>query len=159
MAEREPLFPAYGRVPPMTRLQSSIVALCLTCCLLMPMSTVGLVLCIGADGHVVFETARNGHCTTPIAPTSTLSQQTIPWASPPDHCGPCVDVPLLTSDAVSQQFVPTFPLVLQLEVPGSVLVPWAVSAAPELPLRPCWLSCPRVINTILRALRTVILLV
>ena len=142
----------------MKGLRSSIIALFLTGCLLMPMSVMGLVLCIGADGHIALEPARNSRCTTPIAPISTLSQQITPWTSPPDHCGPCVDVPLLTSDDASQQFVPTFPLLLQLEAPGFVLVSWAVSASPELPLTPFWLSLPSAINTTLSALRTVILL-
>jgi hypothetical protein len=158
MAERESFFPAHVRVPPMQRLRSSIIALFLTSCLLMPMGTVGLVLCIGADGHMAFEPVRDSRCTTLIAPASTLLQQITPWTSPPDHCGPCVDVPLLTNDTASQQFVPTFPLLLQREVPGFALVSWIVSAAPELPLTPGWLSFPRVINTTLRALRTVILL-
>jgi len=142
----------------MKRLRSSSIALFLTCCLLMPTSAVGLVLCIGADGHIVFEPVRNSHCATPIAPTSTLSQQITARGSPPDHCGPCVDVPLLTSDAASQQFVTTFPFLFQLEVPGFTLVPWVVSASPELPSTPFWLSLPRVTNTTLSALRTVILL-
>lgn len=133
----------------MKGLWSSTIALCLAFCLLMPVSAVGLVLCIGADGHIAFEPARNSRCTTPIAPTSTSLQQITPWTSPPDHCGPCIDAPLLTSDAASQQFVPTFPLLLQLEVPGFALVPWVVSASPELPCTPYWLSLPRVTNTTL----------
>lgn len=138
--------------------RSSLIALLLALCLLMPMGAVGLVLCIGADGHIAFEPARNSRCTTPSAPTSTPSQQITPWTSPPDHCGPCVDAPLLTSEADSQQFVPTFPLLLQLEVPGFALVPGVVSASPALPFTPFWLSLPRVTNTTLSALRTVILL-
>ena len=142
----------------MKGLRFSIIALFLTCCLFMPMDAVGLVLCIGMDGHMAFEPARNSRCATPIAPTSTLAQQITPWTSPPDHCGPCVDVPLLTSDTASQQFVPTFPRLLQLEVPGFALVSWVVSASPELPLTPFRLSLPRATNTTLNALRTVILL-
>src|SRR2546425_997327 len=118
----------------MKGLRSPLTALFLACCLLMPMGAGGLVLCIGADGHMAFEPARNSRCTTPIAPASTSSHQITSWTSQPDHCGSCVDVPLLTSDAASQQFIPTFPLLLQLEMPGLALVPWVVSASPELPL-------------------------
>ena len=142
----------------MKGLRSPIIALFLTCCLLMPMSVMGLVVCIGADGHIALETARNSRCTTPIAPTLTQLPQITPWTSPPDHCGPCVDVPLLTSNADAQQFILAFPLWLQLAVPGFALVPWVVSASPVLPCMPCWLSLPRVTNTTLSALRTVILL-
>jgi hypothetical protein len=142
----------------MKGLRSSTIALFLTCCLLMPMSAVGLVLCIGEDGHIALEPVRNSRCATPIAPPLTLSQQITPWTFSPDHCGPCVDVPLLTSDTASQQFVPTFSFLLQLEMSGFTLVPWVVSASPELPSTPFWLSLPRVTNTTLSALRTVILL-
>lgn len=142
----------------MKDVRSSLIALVVALCLLMPMSTRGLVLCIGTDGHMRFEPARNSRCTTLMTPTATLSQQITPSTSPPDHCGPCVDVPLLTSDADAQQFVPTFPLVLQLEVPGLALVSWVVPAAPALAFTPVWLSLPRVTNTTLSALRTVMLL-
>jgi hypothetical protein len=65
----------------------------------------------------------------------------------------------VTSDADPQRFVPAFPLVLQLEVPGFALVPWAIAASPALPFIPVWLHPPRVTNTTLSALRTVLLLI
>ena len=141
----------------MNGLRSSLIALCVALCLLVPMGAGSVVLCIGADGHIGFEPVRNSRCTTLLALTSTPSSQITPWTAPPDHCGPCVDVPLLTSDADSQQFVPTFPRLLQLEVPGFALVPWIISASPPLPCTPFWLSLPRVTHTTLSALRTVIL--
>jgi hypothetical protein len=54
--------PAHVRVLPMQGLRSSLTALCLACCLLMPMGAGDLVFCIGADGHVAFEPARNSRC-------------------------------------------------------------------------------------------------
>jgi hypothetical protein len=102
----------------MKGLRFSLIALLLAFGLLMPMGAGDLVLCIGADGHIGFEPARNSRCTTPVTPTLTPSQQITASTSQPDHCGPCVDTPLLTSDAHSPQFVPLFPLLLQLAVPG-----------------------------------------
>ena len=139
--------------------RSPLIALLVALCLLIPMSAVGLVLCIGVNGHIAFEPARHSRCATPIVLTSSLSQQITPQTSLPDHCGPCVDVPLWTSDADTPQSVLTVPLVLQLEGPGCALVPRVVSAALALPCTPCLLFQPRVTDTTLSTLRTVILLV
>src|SRR5262249_7830919 len=143
----------------MNGLRSSLIVLCVALCLFMPMGAGSVVLCLGADGHIGFESARNTRCTTPLAPTSTTLLQITPWTAPSDHCGPCVDAPLVTSDADSQRFVSAFRLVLQLEVPGFALVPWTISASPALPFTPFWPSPPRVTHTTLTALRTVILLI
>src|SRR4029453_14888631 len=154
---RESLFPAHARVLPMKRLWSSITALFLIFCLLMPLSAAGLVLCIGKDGHIAFEFARNSRCTTPIAPTSPLTQQITPWTSPPDHCGPCVDVPLLTSED-DQQFIAPSPQFLTPNIPMLALAPPLV-AMPVVPAAPtsAWSSFPTV-SPMLMALRTVVLL-
>jgi uncharacterized protein UPF0016 len=92
--------PAHVRGLPMKGLRSSLTALCLACCLLMPMGAGGLVLCIGADGHIAFEPARDSRCTSSVAPI----------ASQADHCGPCVDIPLLTSAGDQQRVAPSPPL-------------------------------------------------
>src|SRR5262245_25065132 len=154
---RESLFHARARVLPMKRLWSSITALFLILCLLMPLSAAGLVLCIGEDGHIALEFARNSRCTTPIVPTSALTQQITPWTSLPDHCGPCVDVPLLTSED-DQQFIAPSPPLLTPNIPMLALatplvaIP-IVSAAPTSG----WSSLPTV-SPILTTLRTVVLL-
>jgi len=147
----------HARVLPMQGRWSSITALFLILCLLMPMSAAGLVLCIGEDGHIAFEFARNSRCTTPIAPTSTLSYQITPWTSPPEHCGPCVDVPLLTSED-DQQFVALVPPLLTLDVPVLALT-MPLVAMPIVPAAPTsvWSSFPTV-SPMLTALRTVVLL-
>src|SRR5262249_42540846 len=131
----------------MNGLRSSLIVLCVALCLLMPMGVGSVVLCIGADGHIGFESARNSRCTTPLAPTSTPLSQLTPWTAPSDHCGPCVDAPLVTSDVASHRFVPAFPFLLQLEVPGFALAPWTISASPALPFTPFWPCPPRVTNT------------
>jgi hypothetical protein len=136
---------------------SSITTLFLVLCLLMPVSAVGLVLCVGEDGHIAFEFARNSRCATPIAPTSTLSYQITPWTSLPDHCGPCVDVPLLTSEDDQQFIVPSPPL-LAPDVPVLALA-MPLVAMPVVPAAPmsAWSSYPTV-SPILTTLRTVVLL-
>ena len=141
----------------MKRLWSSITALFLILCLLMPMSAAGLVLCIGEDGHIAFEFARDSRCTTPLVPASTLSQQITPWTSPPDHCGPCVDVPLLTSEDDQQFIAPSLPL-LTLDVPVLALA-MPLVAMPVVPAAStsAWPFFPT-ISPMLTALRTVVLL-
>jgi len=141
----------------MKGLWSSITALFLGLCLLMPMSAVGLVLCIGEDGHIAFELARNSRCATPIVPASTLSHQITPWTSPPDHCGPCVDVPLLTSED-GQLFIVLSPPLLGPDVPVLALAVPLV-AMPVVPAVPtsAWAFFPT-ISPMLTSLRTVVLL-
>lgn len=141
----------------MKGLWPSITALFLIFCLLMPMSAVGLVLCIGEDGHIAFEFARNSRCTTPIAPTAPLSQQITPWTSPSDHCGPCVDVPLLTSED-GRQFIAPFPPLLTLDVPALALS-MPLVAIPVISVAPtsAWSSFLTV-SSMLTTLRTVVLL-
>lgn len=154
---RESRFPAHARVLPTKGLWSSITALFLILCLLTPMSAAGLVLCIGEDGHIALEFARNSRCTTPLAPASPLSPQITPWTSPPDHCGPCVDVPLLTSEDGQQFIVPSPPL-LAPDVPVLALA-MPLVATPAVPAVPtsAWPSCPTV-SPMLTTLRTVVLL-
>ena len=137
-------------------LRSPLTALFLVCCLLMPMSAGGLVLCIGADGHMAFEPARNSRCTTPIAPTLTSSYQITPWTSQPDHCGPCVDVPLLSSEG-DQQLIPASPPLLTLDSPVLALA-MPVISLPGAPAAPtsAWSFFPAV-SPMLMALRTVVL--
>ena len=141
----------------MKRLWSSITALFLILCLLMPMSAAGLVLCIGEDGHIAFEFARDSRCTTPLVPAPTLSQQITPWTSPPDHCGPCVDVPLLTSED-DQQFIAPSSQFLTPDVPVLALA-ISLVAMPVVPAAPtsAWSSFPTA-SPMLTALRTVVLL-
>ena len=141
----------------MKRLWSSITALFLILCLLMPMSAAGLVLCIGEDGHIAFEFARDSRCTTPLVPASTLSQQIMPWTSLPDHCGPCVDVPLLTSEE-DQQFIAPSPQLLAPDAPVLALAMPCV-AMPVVPAAPTSArSSSPTVSPMLTALRTVVLL-
>jgi hypothetical protein len=106
---------------------------------------------------MTFEPARNSRCTTPIAPTLTPSQQITPLTSQPDHCGPCVDVPLLTSEG-NQQLVPASPPLVTLDGPVLTLALPVISlpAAPAASTS-AWSFFPAV-SPVLIALRTVVLL-
>jgi hypothetical protein len=141
----------------MKGLWSPITTLFLVFCLLMPMSAVGLVLCVGEDGHIAFEFARNSRCTTPIVLASTLSQQITPWTLPPDHCGRCVDVPLLTSED-DQQFIAPSPQFLTPNIPMLALATplVAMTVVPAAPTS-AWSFFPTV-SPMLTVLRTVVLL-
>ena len=154
---RASLFSAPVRVPPRQGLWSLITTPFLVLCLLMPMSTVGLVLCIGEDGHVAFEFARNSRCATPIVPASTLPHQITPWPSPPDHCGPCVDVPLLTSEDDQQFLMPSPPLLVpDVSVLALAMPLVAMPVAPAVPTS-VWAFFPT-ISPMLTSIQTVVLL-
>jgi hypothetical protein len=141
----------------MKRRWSSITVLFLILCLLMPMSAAGLVLCIGEDGHIAFEFARDSRCTTPIVLASPLSQQITPWTLPLDHCGPCVDVPLLSSED-DQQFIAPSPPLLTPDISVLALAT-PLGAMPVVPAAPmsAW-SFFLTVSPMLTALRTVVLL-
>jgi hypothetical protein len=105
---------------------------------------------------MAFEPARNSRCTTPIAPASISSHQIMPWTSQPDHCGPCVDVPLLSSEG-DPQLVPASPPLLTLDGPVLALA-MPVISLPGAPAAPtsAWSFFPAV-SPMLMALRTVVL--
>lgn len=60
------------------------------------------VLCFGADGHVAFETAApSGECSSASGRITTAladSDLSLGVSSRQDHCGPCVDFPVLVND-------------------------------------------------------------
>ena len=141
----------------MKGLRSSLTALFLACCLLIPLSAPGLVLCIGADGHIAFEPARNSSCATPMALTSPALQQITPFPSQPDHCGPCIDVSLSTSKSDDQQLLSASRSLPKLEAPALVLVTFVLPVSVESPQRYCVVPPASRADTLL-ALRTVILL-
>jgi hypothetical protein len=63
----------------------------------------GLVLCFGADGHVAFEIAHEGHCEDAHQEHGHDEQAgpRLLTGSDPECCPPCTDVPL-SSDQMSQ---------------------------------------------------------
>ena len=66
------------------------------------------VLCFGADGHVTVEAALNGRCSDFLEVSSqTAHQSTLitSRASTMDHCGTCIDIPILIS-SLNEHFAP-----------------------------------------------------
>jgi len=60
----------------------------------------GTVLCLGENGHIAIETAQNGSCTgfdPGFYLTDSPSQKPVISGLATQHCGPCVDVVLLTT--------------------------------------------------------------
>ena len=104
-----------------------------------------------------FEPARNSHCTSPAAPSSIRSQQITPFTSHANHCGPCVDIPLLTSIGGQQRVAPSPPLLthdVRVFVPALPLI--TLPGAPAAPAS-AWSFFPAV-SPMLMALWTVVLL-
>jgi hypothetical protein len=130
----------------------------LLCALVAPIAAMDIVLCIGADGHVTLEAGRNGRCGIPVFPSASSQRQTHEMRSSADHCGPCMDVSLVTGDTRAH-------LVSLVSAPaqadGLVLafVTSGVAAFADATPTPFLISSPPVVSPILTALRTVVLLI
>ena len=61
----------------------------------------GIVLCIGADGHIELENGRSGDCATEVGKATSEAhyEHALAEIEPAEFedCGPCVDVALLAS--------------------------------------------------------------
>lgn len=141
----------------MKGLWSSFTAFFLVCCLLLPLSATGLGLCIGADGHMALEPVRNSRCATPIALTASALPQITSLPSQRDHCGPCIDVALSTSQSDDQQQLAAPHSLPKLAAPMQALVAFVLPVSPEAPQRHVF-SPPLSRANILLTLCTVILL-
>jgi len=134
--------------------QSIIIAV-LSVFLLLPGQALGTVLCIGADGHIALEIAKNGRCGNL---SSVPSREHItPMPQNTDHCGVCVDVSLSASHSDDQQIFSAPSTSPKLEAPVLAVVPLVISTYTEPPpLRFVLPPSPRAHTLI--ALRTVVLL-
>ena len=136
-------------------LQSIIIVL-LSVFLLMSGQVIGTVLCIGADGHIAVEVAQNGRCgslSTPVPPREHITKM-LPST---DHCGPCVDVSLSTSNIDDQPLLSAPSSLPKLEAPVLALVALVVAVSIESPQTYFVLQPPPLASTLI-ALRTVVLL-
>jgi uncharacterized membrane protein len=142
----------------MTSLRSVMTALLLVYVLIAPVAAMDVVLCIGADGHVAFEAAHNGRCGTAVVlQSATMRSQAAVTLARADHCGPCVDVPVLTGDT-RQQPLPALHSPIQSAVPAFVLVTDISPVSPEVATTPPLRALFPITSSTLRALRTVVLL-
>jgi hypothetical protein len=94
--------------------QSIIIAV-LSVFLLLPGQALGTVLCIGADGHIALEIAKNGRCgdLSSVSPSEHIT----PMSQNTDHCGVCVDVSLSASNSDGQQIFSAQSASLKLDAP------------------------------------------
>jgi hypothetical protein len=142
-----------------TLVRFPLAVVLLLCVLVAPVTALDIVLCIGADGHVTFEKARNGRCgTAGLQPSAATRLHTAVTLARADHCGPCVDIPMLTGDT-RQQSLPVLPSPMQSAVPVLTLAPGVLPFSPELVTTPPLLALLLTPSPTLRALRTVVLLI
>jgi hypothetical protein len=136
----------------------SIMTTLLMVFLLLPGHAFGAVLCFGADGHISLEASQNGRCGTEKGPRPLRSQEhTVSIAASADHCGPCVDVPLLTSDSNKESLRDVRNILPKFAAPVLMLVAFVVPVSTES-LDMSFLSQPAPLTSTLLALRTTVLL-
>jgi hypothetical protein len=133
------------------------IVVLLSVLLLLPGQVIGTVLCIGKDGHMALEVAKQGRCGTFSTPA--LSHEQITKALPStDHCGPCVDVSLSADSLDDQQQLATPSSLPRNEASVLALVPVVIAVYTE-PIQSHFALQPPSFPSTLTALRTVILLV
>ena len=139
-------------------LRSILTPMLLFCILVAPGAAMDTVVCLGIDGHVQLEAARHGRCRSLTVPPSAWQSPIGATGAEADHCGACVDLPILLGDTLAcpgsvsappaQLSVPVPVLTASVAVPGIDLIA-ALSLVPSPPfLRP-----------VILALRTVVLLI
>jgi len=125
-----------------------------------PMPLASYVLCVGADGHIEFEAAANGQCTYAAAfKSGQLKVAFTEVASPEDHCGSCLDIPIFVSDCDQQFVVPAKSILPDLSgLPVAIITTQQTTAA-TIPIRISLLDFLPRINPTLISLRTITLLI
>jgi hypothetical protein len=71
-------------------------AVLLICLLVICNLAQGVVLCLGADGHIEIESAFHKRCAGPAHSDASDNNQSFGQTDNEDckHCGPCIDVPI-----------------------------------------------------------------
>jgi hypothetical protein len=141
----------------MTTLRAIVVAVLLVG-MLLPLAAMDIVLCFGADGHVLLEASHDGRCGTSTFPRAFSRPQPGVGLSSVDHCSPCVDIPMLTADARAHPIT----LVSNPALSDGVMlacVTSLVAAFIDVTPPPFFSSSPPGFSPILTALRTVVLLI
>ena len=119
-----------------------------------------MVLCIGADGHVEVEAADGGRCTSFLTRTKqNTSPDLLAYKATPtqDHCGQCVDLPILTSPAHTEFILPS----PEIKPNARLIVVSSVyqAVSPAIAIQNLLPDFPPRINPTLISLRTVTLLI
>lgn len=139
------------------KLLRPLVAVMLLCwVLLASVAAMDMVVCFGADGHVTLEATRNGRCTA-LMSLAVPSKTAIPLSNA-DHCGPCIDMPLLTDNARERplsMMATSVQLNMPVLAPATDIVTLPLALIPT-PLRS---ASALVLSPTLMALRTIVLLI
>jgi hypothetical protein len=112
-----------------------LTTLLLLFCLVPLGMPLGMVLCVGADGHLAVEPVHDpAHRTTSPAVAGLLYQHVAQSPDGVDRNGPCVDAALIASEG-GGQFITASETCPKPETPGSVhpLVMALVATAPPRP--------------------------
>ena len=123
---------------------------------LLPGQAMGVVLCVRADGQVAVEAAQHSRCRSHAASVAHR-EHAVPASSDTDHCGPCIDVTLVTRNTYDWQLMTPPRLLPTLDAPALAAMPFFVPADAGA-LSTSFLLQPPVFASSLLALRTVVLL-
>jgi hypothetical protein len=136
--------------------RQSVVTVLLLLVFLLLGQAMGVVLCVRADGQMAVEAAQHGRCGSHAASVAHR-EHAVPASSDTDHCGPCIDVPLVTSNTDDRQLMTALRLLPTLDAPALAAMPFFVSADAGA-LSTSFLLPPPVFASSLLALRTAVLL-
>jgi hypothetical protein len=139
-------------------LRSILTPMLLFCILVAPGAAMDTVVCIGIDGHVQLEAARHGRCRSLTVPPSAWQSPTGGPLAEADHCGSCVDLPVLIGATREYPGAVAAPPA-QLYVPVPVLTVSAAVLGTDLTTAFSLVSSPLFLRPVILALRTVVLLI
>lgn len=139
-------------------LRSILAYVLLFCTLIAPGAALGTVVCIGSDGHVQLEAARHGRCHSLAVTPATWPAQTDAPLAESDHCGACVDIPVLIGDTRERPRSIAAPPA-QVSVPMPVLPVAVVVPGTDLTLGRSMVSSAPFLRPLILILRTVVLLI
>src|SRR2546426_6754043 len=135
----------------MMSLRSILTPVLLLCILVAPAAARDIVVCIGADGHIMLEAARNGRCRSLTVPPFVWQSQTGDTLSATDHCGSCVDLPVLRGE-VREHPVSLVAPPAQSQVPVPVLTMSVAVIGIDLTPTSCLVSSPPLLSPAILAL-------
>jgi hypothetical protein len=136
--------------------RQSVVTVLLLLFFLLQGQAIGVVLCVRADGQMAVEAAQQGRCGSHAASVAHR-EHAVPASSDTDHCGPCIDVTLVTSNTDDWQLMTAPRLLANLDAPALAAMPFFVPADAGA-LSPPFVLRPPIFSGTLLALRTVVLL-
>jgi hypothetical protein len=139
-------------------LRSMLTLVLLFCILVAPGAALDTVVCLGSDGHVQLEAARHGRCRSLTVPPAAWQSPTGGPRAEANHCGSCVDIPVLIGDTREFSRAVTAPPA-PLSVPGPGLTVSVAVLGADLTPALSLVSSLLFLRPVILALRTVVLLI